>query len=98
MVDSKHNYDEEISFRKEHFDYRRVVVNNLVLFVHKSRSLEKKSTYSVTLFEPYSFSHVFVFSLDASEENYTNAAMLAYQEVKERYFSSSNLIVREYIK
>ena len=90
--------DNEKSFREEHFDYRRVVVNNLVFFVHKNRNLEERPSYSVTLFEPYSFSHVFVFSLNTSEENYTDAAMLAYLEFKERYFSSDNLIVKEYIK
>tara|TARA_R110002050_G_scaffold78313_2_gene167191 strand:+ start:51 stop:329 length:279 start_codon:yes stop_codon:yes gene_type:complete len=90
--------DNEKSFKEEHFDYRRVVVNNLVLFVHKNKTQERYQSYSVTLFEPYSFSHVFVFSLDTSEENYTDAAMLAYRQFKEKYFSGDNLIVKEYIK
>ena len=89
---------QEISFREEHFEYRRIVVNNLVFFTHRSKSKGTDQYYSVTLFEPYSFSNVFVFRLDEGEEGHTNAAMLAYQEVKERYFSSDNLIVKEYIK
>ncbi len=99
MKDNKYICDEEKSFREEHFDYRRVVVNNLVLFVHKSRSLEERPFYSVTLFEPYNFSHVFVFSLNTSEENYVDAAILAYRQIKGKWcFSSDNLIVKEYIK
>ena len=91
--------DNEKSFREEHFDYRRVVVNNLVLFVHKNKTQESYQSYSVTLFEPYNFSNVFEFSLDENEDNYSSAAMLAYRHIKEKWcFSSDNLIVKEYIK
>ena len=98
MKGNKDTCDEEKSFREEHFDYKRIVVNKFILFVHKSKSKGVDQYYSVTLFEPYNFSNVFIFRLDVGEEGYTDAAILAYQEVKEKYFSSDNLIVREYLK
>jgi len=99
MKKTEHRLRTQEEFIKVHEDdFRRVKVNGVTFFVHRLRESyqdsKSKLKYTVSFLKPYNLDYLYRF---ITEEGYSEAGLMAYQRMKDSYFSGDNLIVKELI-